>query len=272
MEKAPEHAALPAAARDVEALGRTDDDNDRTDDNDNVEFATRPCEPADKLSNCSSSDDSSSSSSSSDSIGLGQHVEAVVGSTQSSDHQCISSMRVVGKDMVLRVDNGELKRSTFTTFRLRRWAAALAGRSHIGELGIRKLTLMRATQVFHAQWLLTDFHSDEAEVMSLPVLASCREALHHLYDHFKDILWGIQKSECPYTDAPVEMFMDISCDELYDEYLRFNDFVRVVAAEAEKQATVESVYELAAARILVGGREITVPSSSITLSHCRLGP
>jgi hypothetical protein len=68
------------------------------------------------------------------------------------------------------------------------------------------------------------------------------------------------------------MFMDISFDELCEQYLRFNDFVRVVAAEAEKQATVESVYELAAARILVGGREITVPSSSITLSHCRLGP
>jgi hypothetical protein len=181
-------------------------------------------------------------------------------------------MHVVGKDMVLWVENGELKRSTFTTLRLRRWAAALAGSSHKGEVGIRKLTLMRATQVFHAQWLLTDFHSDEAEVMSLPVLASCREALNHLYDHFEDIFWGIQKSECPYTDAPMEMFMDISCDELYDEYLRFNDFVRVVAAEAEKQATVESVYELAAARILVGGREITVPSSSITLSLCRIGP
>ena len=68
------------------------------------------------------------------------------------------------------------------------------------------------------------------------------------------------------------MFMDSPFDALFDQYLRFNGFVRVVAAEAEKQATVESVCELAVVRILVGGRELTVPSSSITVSPCRFGP
>ena len=72
---------------------------------------------------------------------------------------------------------------------------------------------MCGTEAFHCNWLLSDWG---------PIPDICRLSLLRLYNHFKDLLWGIEPDECPFDDPPPELFQSVSFEELWSQYLRLN--------------------------------------------------
>ena len=157
-------------------------------------------------SSSSSSDDSSSSSSSSKTDDL---VDARAVATRA---QCVESFDLVGQASVV-VERGQVFISSGQTARLRRWSRTLEGYLPLGSVGIRKQILMCGTEAFHCNWLLSDWRF-------IPDI--CRLSLLRLYNHFKDLLWGIDPEDCPFDDPPPELFQSVSFEELWSQYLRLN--------------------------------------------------
>ena len=154
-------------------------------------------------------------------------------------------------DLALHIRGKKITLGSCGTFRLRRWCEALQGQvpSSTGGVGFRKSIMLHATQVFHAQWLLEDWTEGNCNAM----LQTCKQSLRHLYDHFSKLLWGLDPATCPYSDAPVEMFMEVSFESLWDKYFRFNQLARRIASMTGE--VVHGVYEIVALRVSIQGQE-----------------
>ena len=62
--------------------------------------------------------------------------------------------------------------------------------------------------------------------------------------HYEDMLWGLPLEMAPYENPPTEMQESVTCDELWDQYLRLRKLVREVVSGSQTHPSVEPVYEV----------------------------
>jgi hypothetical protein len=80
--------------------------------------------------------------------------------------------------------------------------------------------------------------------------------------HFAGILWGLDISQCPYSDSPAEMFESVSVESLWEQYVRLNALARETAEKSTRtSANVECVYEIVAMTVRAQGEDIRVDPS-----------